>query len=396
MQDQIVCPHCHKQIPLTQALSHQVQEKYQQFYKKRLAEETAKIAESTRKELEGKIQKEMELQIRDRQNESQELQEKNKKLQEQLLDTNKLVRQIKTEQEQKDLEFEKKLTEEQEKIREQVKRQTYEEHHLKDLEKDKKLQDALNMANEYKRKFEQGSQQTQGEVLEEELERVLKREFPFDEIKPVAKGVRGADIHQLIKNNRGVLCGSVVWEFKRTKSWSGDWIQKLKEDQRGLKSEFAVMVSQVLPSEIKRFGMKEGIWITDYESFLGLAVALRQHLIGISSLKQSIIGKNEKMEVLYEYLSGVEFTQRVEAINEAFSAFQEDIEKERRFFASKWAKQEKSIRKVIDNTLGMRGDLESIMGKSLGEMHGLEMLPSGEDEDIKKTEKLSEKSDTLF
>lgn len=374
MQDQIVCPHCHKPIPLTEALSHQVQEKYQQFYKKRLAEETGKIAESTRRDLEGKIKKEMELRMRDQQNESQELQVQNKKLHEQLLETHKLVRQIKIEKEQKDLEFEKKLSEEQERIRERVKKQTDEEYRLKILEQDKKLQDAMNMANEYKRKLEQGSQELQGEVLEREFEAVLKREFPFDEIKPIAKGVRGADIHQLTKNNHGALCGSVVWEFKRTRTWGGDWIQKLKEDQRSLKSEFAVMVSQVLPGEIKRFGMKDGIWITDYESFLGLAIALRQHLIGISSLKQSMVGKNEKMEVLYEYLSGVEFTQRVEAINEAFSAFQEDIEKEKRFFANKWAKQERSIRKVIDNTLGMRGDLESIMGKILPEPAQKELL----------------------
>ncbi len=375
MNDQIICPNCKKVIPLTQALSHQVQEKYLQHYKKRLAEETTRIEELTRKELENKVKKEMEVRLRDRQNELQELQNQNKALQEQLLETNKLLRQIKTESEQKNLELEKKLFAEEGKIREKAKKQADEEYHLKILEKDKKLQDAIDMANEYKRKLEQGSQQTQGEVLEEELERVLKREFPFDEIKPVAKGVRGADIHELVKNNHGLLCGSIVWELKRTKAWGGDWIQKVKEDKRALKSEFAVIVSQVLPSEIKRFGIKDGIWITDYESFLGLAVALRQNLVGISLVKQSMVGKNEKMEVLYEYLSGIEFTERVEAINEAFSAFQEDIEKEKRFFASKWAKQEKSIRKVIDNTLGMRGDLESIMGKALGEVKQIASLP---------------------
>ncbi|MBI3619664.1 DUF2130 domain-containing protein [Candidatus Roizmanbacteria bacterium] len=189
------------------------------------------------------------------------------------------------------------------------------------------------------------------------------------------KGVRGADLLQIGKTRQGRSCGSIAWEFKRTKSWSTDWIVKLKEDQRAMKAELAVIVTQVLPFDMKRFGTKEGIWIGEYDCFLGLAYALRTHLLGLSAVRVSSVDKNEKMAVLYNYLSGVEFKQRIEAIVEAFTSLQLDIEKEKRFFATKWSKQEKNMRKVLDNTLGMHGDLESIIGKELGELPGLEALP---------------------
>jgi hypothetical protein len=226
-----------------------------------------------------------------------------------------------------------------------------------------------------KRKLEQGSQQTQGEVLELEIEQMLRQSFPHDDISPVAKGVRGADVLQVVKNNFGQECGTIVWELKRTKAWSNEWITKLKDDQRNIKADVAIIISQVLPPDIKSFGNKDGVMIGNYESIMALAGLLRGHLIDINSVKLVSVGKAEKMEILYNYLAGNEFKMRVEAIVEAFTAMQDDIEREKRWFTAKWAKQEKYIRKVIDNTVGMHGDLQGIMGKSLGEIKGLEMLP---------------------
>jgi hypothetical protein len=250
------------------------------------------------------------------------------------------------------------------------------------------------MNDELKRKLEQGSQQTQGEVLEIELENRLKQEFPTDEIKPVPKGINGADIVQIVKTSRGQTCGTIIWETKRTKAWSNEWILKLKEDQRQMKAELAVIITQALPQAVKRFGHYDGIWVGEYDLALGLAYALRFQLLEVTSVKSAAVGKNEKMEILYTYLTGIEFKQRVEAILETFSSFQDDIEKEKRWFAQKWAKQEKNLRKVMDHTLGMHGDLQGIMGKAIGEIKGMEMLPA----EIVMEEKINGESEaqTLF
>lgn len=344
-------------------------------YQKRLAEEKLQIEKTATEQLKLKIQKEMELKFKDASNELEELKKQNKLLQEQILETNKLLRQIKTERDQEKIENEKKLFAEQGKIRDEEKKKFDEEYRLKMMEKDKKIQDALQQVEEMKRKIQQGSQQSQGEILELELETRLKREFPYDEIQPVPKGVRGADIVQIVKNNFGKPCGSVIWESKRTKAWSDGWIDKLREDQRQVKAEIAVIISNILPEEIKVFGLKDGVWIGNYESITGLGVALRNSLIEMSAVKSSIVGKQDKMDVLWDYLTGVEFKQRVEAIYDAYTQLQDDLEKEKRWFTLKWAKQEKNIRRVIDQMLGMHGDLQSIVGKELSEIKGLTLLP---------------------
>lgn len=399
MQDQITCPHCNKPIPLSQALSHQMQEKYKTAldedrkkliaaYHKRLDEERTKLARETEERMKEKVAKEMELKLTNFKNESEELKEQNKQMQEQLLEIIKQNRQLKFDGEQKRLELEKKLIEEQEKIRNEEQKRLDEAYRLRMLENEKKLHDALLMNDELKRKLEQGSQQMQGEVVELELENILKREFPYDEIRPVAKGVRGADVVQVVKNPSGKECGTIIWESKRTKAWSDGWLSKLKDDQRGMKAHVAVIITNVLPQEIKYFGNKDGVWVGNYDSITGLALALRSNLIDVTGVQLASVGKNEKMEILYNYLAGMEFKQRVEAIIDAFTAMQDDLEKEKRWFTLKWAKEEKNIRKVIDNTLGMHGDLQSIMGKALVEVKGLDMLPPEEADTVDEDPKL--------
>ena len=379
MENSIICPSCKKPIPLTEALTHQLSEKFKRqsesekqqlviFYKKRLQEETVKKTKEVEEAIKKKIEQETALKMRDTQNERDELKSQNKALQEQILETNRLLRQLRTEKEQVKIEMEKQLAASQEKIREAEQKKLADQYRLKMLEKDKQLQDALKVNNELKIKLEQGSQQTQGEVLELELENTLRQEFPYDEVKPVAKGTVGADVIQIVKNASGRVAGQIVWETKRTKAWSADWTKKLKEDQRQMKAELAVIISQVLPKDIEGFGYFEGVWVGTYVMIRGLAYALRRQILEVFAAKSAIVGKNDKMEILYNYLTGVEFRQRIEAIVEAFSTLQEDLEKEKRWFAGKWAKQEKSLRKVIDHTLGMHGDLHGIVGRELGEI----------------------------
>lgn len=379
MDNQIVCPYCKKSIPLTQALSHQIQEKYQKFFKIRLEEEKKKLEAEVKEIQYKKIKAEMEFQFKDKANENQELKKQNQTLQEQLLELNRLMRQVRNENEQKKLEYEKKIIAEQEKISYEIKKRIVEENRLKFLEYEKKILDISKVKEDLERKLEQRSQQLQGEVLELELEKILSSEFPYDEILPVPKGVRGADVIQIVKNN-GKICGKIVWETKRTKAWNDDWIVKLKEDQRQIKAEIAVLISNILPEGIKNFSLLNDICVGNYDSILGLSLILRTKLIELTSAKIANVGKSEKLEILHQYITGIEFKQRVEAIIEAFSTLQDELEKEKRWFASKWARQEKSIRKVIDHTLGMHGDLQSIMGKTLSDIKGFEMLPVGNTE----------------
>ncbi|MBI4226130.1 DUF2130 domain-containing protein [Candidatus Roizmanbacteria bacterium] len=398
MNDQVKCPHCGKIFPMTQAISHLVEKEKLQLDQERdnlrseaqkwrleqirkFEDESHKKMKEIEEKLRDKLKEEMSLELKDKSNEIGELRKQNKTREDQLLELNRLIRGLKNENEKKQLQFEKKLSEAQDKIRGEEKKRIDDEYKLKILEKDKKLLDALKMAEEYKRKLEQGSQQLQGDILELELKNILKREFPYDEIKDVPTGIRGADVLQIVKNNYGKTCGTIIWESKRTKSWSDGWINKLKEDQRRIKVEVAVIVSQVLPDGVKHFTQKNGVWIGNYDSIEGLGLLLRNTLLELSIVKSSIAGKQEKKEILWNYLTSIEFRQRLEAIYDSYQQAKIYLDKEKEFFRRKWAREEKNIELQMENLLGVHGDLQAIIGRSLPEIKGLDRLPSGNKED---------------
>jgi len=385
MNDTITCPHCKKKFPLDQAMTHELKEKLQVESNKRLENEKKRLNEEARSwrenqltKLKEKAKEEMEMQLKDKSNELEELRNQKKELQEQTLELNKLVREIKQENDNQRIEMEKKLTFSQEKIREEEKRKSDEENKLKILEKDKKISDAMKMVEEYKRKLEQGSQQSQGEVMEEELKKILSGEFPYDSISDVPKGIRGADLVQIVKNNNGKKCGAILWESKRTKAWTEGWISKLKQDQREIKAEMAIIVTQAMPQGIQNFGLKDGIWVVDYKTLLGAAISLRNNLIEVFSVRSANRGKEEKKEILWNYLTSIEFKQRVEAIYESYSGLTQELQKEKEWFTHKWAREEKNIILIKDNLLGMHGDLEGIVGKTLPELEQLKKLKAGD------------------
>lgn len=406
MEDQIiVCPKCLTKIPLTKALTDPIVGKYKEELDREASKKAKELEarEKSLKEKEKSIDSQVEeklkiektkmqqtadkeakekvvVEVQDLKNQAAEMKVKLNVAHEQELKFLKEKRDLEEREKNFELEYQKKITEESAKIEEKAMKRSEEAHRLKDLEHDKKLQDAIKANEELKRKLEQGSQQTQGEVLELELEAILKAEFPFDEILPVDKGVKGADIIQKVCDRSGRECGTIIWESKRTKGWSDGWIRKLKDDQRVEKAEIAVLVSTVLPKEVKNARFKDGIWISDDESSLTLAHALRASLIEVTSVRAAAVGKNEKMEVVYSYLTGTEFKQRVEAIVEAFVAMQDDLGKEKRFYQKNWAKREKQIQRVIDNTFGMHGDLAGLIGISLPQIKMME-LPEGADDE---------------
>ncbi|KKP47007.1 MAG: hypothetical protein UR39_C0006G0044 [Candidatus Woesebacteria bacterium GW2011_GWA1_33_30] len=289
------------------------------------------------------------------------------------------IKALREKDETREIEMKKKLLEDREKIKEEERQRIEDEHKLKDLENFKKMQDVLKANEELKRKLEQGSQQTQGESLELTLEEELKKEFPQDTISEVKKGVKGADLLQEVVDKLNRNCGTIIWESKNAK-WSDIWISKLKEDQRQAKADLAVLVSVNLSEDLKQKGMgfKNGVWICNPSNFILLAMSLRFNLVNIYHEKQNGVNVDEKMKVLYEYLTGNEFKLRVEGIVESFSILQDDIEREKRWFSSKWARQEKEIRKVIDHTHGMYGDLQGVTGRALPEIKSLELKNENE------------------
>ena len=232
------------------------------------------------------------------------------------------------------------------------------------------------LAKEYESKeAEQGSQKTQGEVLELDLEQALIREFPFDVIESVAPGMKGADIVQVVKTQSGRECGKILWETKRTKTWNDQWINKLKGDQRSTKADISVLVSETLPEGFKQFREINGVWVTDITSAVCLSVALRVVLNQVARERALQTGKQEKAELVYSYITSMEFKNRVEPIIEAFRSMKDDLDAERRSMERSWSKREKQIQQVILNIAGMHGDLAGLAGASLPGIKTLE-LPS--------------------
>ena len=277
------------------------------------------------------------------------------------IELRKEKQKLKDEKDAFELQKERQLDEEREKIEEEASKKATEIQQSKINQLNKQLLDATKAKDDLARKLEQGSQQTQGEVLELELEELLKQKFIHDEIVPVPKGKNGADIIQKVINRSGESCGQIVWEVKKTKAWSEGWVQKLKDDQRTVKAELAVIVSAVLPDNVKGFISRDGVWICDIKMAIALATSLRITLEAVAREKAMAVGKNEKVEILYSYLTGVEFKQRVETIVEAFMGMQDGLNKERRVFEKNWAEREKQIQKVITNTVGMYGDLSGLV-----------------------------------
>ena len=258
-------------------------------------------------------------------------------------------------------------------VREKAKREAEEGLKLKVMEKDQTIASMQQKIEELKQKAEQGSQQLQGEVQELELETLLRTKFPFDSIEPVAKGEFGGDVLQRVVSQSGQASGAILWESKRTKNWSDGWLVKLREDQRTAKAEVSVLVSQALPKGTETFDVIDGVWVTSPRAALPVATILRHTLLQVGMARQVSEGQQTKTEMIYQYLTGPRFRQRVEAIVEAFSTMQEDLDKERKAIMKQWAKRQEQIERVMGATVGMYGDLQGIAGKSLQEIDGLEL-----------------------
>ncbi len=408
----ITCPKCQTEIKLTESLAAPIIESARREYEQRLAQKDADIAkrETSLSEREKELAKEkasIDNQVNEKLKQERtriaaeeakkaklalatdldqklkeitDLQEVLKQRDEKLAEAQKAQAEIIRKQRELDdakrefdLTVEKRIQEGLATVREQAHKEAEEQLKFKVLEKEQTITSMQKQIEELKRKAEQGSQQLQGEVQELELEALLSTKFPRDIIEPVPKGEYGGDVLHRVIGPLGQSCGTILWESKRTKSWSDGWLVKLREDQRAAKAEIAVIVSQTLPKGVETFELIDGVWVTHPRAVIPVAVTLRHTLIEVASARQATEGQQTKMEMVYQYLTGPRFRQRVQAIVEAFSSMQEDLDKEKKAITKQWAKREEQIERVMQSTVGMYGDLQGIAGKTLQEIEGLEL-----------------------
>lgn len=411
----IICPNCKTEIKLTESLAAPLIESTRRQFEQRLAQKDTEIIQreqamrdkekqlsEDKRKLEDQVADQVAEQLKaertrviaeeskkaklasaaeleNKARELAELQEVLKSRDEKLVEAQKAqVELIKKQRELDDAKRELELTVEKRvqdgltEVRTLARKEAEDEQKLRVMEKEQTIAAMQKQIEDLKRRAEQGSQQLQGEVQELELENLLRSKFPFDTIEPVPKGEFGGDVLHRVIGAGGQTGGTILWEFKRTKNWSDPWLVKLRDDQRTAKAEIAVIVSQVLPKGIETFEMIEGVWVTHPRAALPVAMILRQSLLEIALARQSSEGQQTKTEMVYQYLTGPRFRQRVEAIVEAFSTMQEDLDKERKAIMKQWAKREEQIERVMGATVGMYGDLQGIAGKSLQEIDGLE------------------------
>lgn len=361
MPNEIKCPKCGNDISVDDAY---VQKIINLKVQKSLEDEKIKL------------QNELKEQITKEQNETlKTIQEKLSQSRQKELESIKKQSELEDKIKSQELEIARKLQEEKSKITEQAQKDADQLWQLKLAEKEKLLEDQKKLISEMQRKAHQGSMQTQGEVLELSIEELLKQKFPLDRIEPVPKGVNGADIIQTIYNN-GQPVGKIAWETKRTKNWTEEWVQKLKDDSRLIHADISILISDVLPKELDNFGQYKGIWVCQFSNIVGIATALRHQLIAVSCAVTAGTGKDEKMESLYNYLTSNTFAQKVQALVETYDNMKNSLDTEKKAMAKIWAQREMQILRLTENTAKMYGEIQGIAGAALPTIEILELESS--------------------
>ena len=413
-ETKIKCPNCGSSIDVQNILAHQLEDELKKKYAAQLSEEKKKfetqqeVLNKAKEEFELKKQKENELfqekldsklkeerkrmeaslsskfkeeqaeQVAILQNELKEKSEQVKELNKSKAEIEKLKREKDELKESVEAESQKRLnqaiTEEKEKIRKAEEEKN--EFRFKELQK--KLEDQMRLTEEMKRKQEQGSMQLQGEVMELAIEQWLAEQFPLDTIEEIKKGARGGDCVQIVNTRNKQNCGSIYYESKRTKDFQSGWIEKFKADIRERGANIGVLVTEAMPSDMQRMGLRDGIWICSFDEFKGLCAVLRESIVQISTAVASQENKGDKMHMLYDYLTSNTFRLQIEAIVEGFTAMKVDLESEKRAMQRIWKQREKQIEKVTLNTIDMHSSIKGIAGNAIQAVKLLE-LPEGED-----------------
>ncbi len=397
MNNKIKCPNCGHKFDVEEALSGQLEAHFKTEYEKKVAEqagkfneekkkiekervkllelkeqqdeylkeELAKALKQEKKKIEKSTFENFEEQLKSLKEENEKRKSENKDLKLKEVALMRQEAELKEKQEDLSLKLEKQLLEKQKEIEDKARTKERASFELEKIKLLKKIEDNKKLAEEMKRKAEQGSMELQGEVQELAIEKLLSNSYPFDEIKEVPKGVRGADCIQTVINSIQQKCGSIVYESKRTKSFANSWIDKLKQDQINCKADVAVIVTETMPSDMEKFGERNEIWICSFNEVKTLSFVLREMLIKINSVKKSQENKGDKMELLYNYLTGNEFVQNIKRIVENYDGMINQLNSEKKSMYKIWASREKQIWVVQENIASLFGSIKGIAGKEL-------------------------------
>ncbi len=346
--------------------------KENELFSQRLQQEKQKISLELKESITKSVATDFENELKMLQQNAADNQEKLKEARQKELEFLQKEQGLKIKEEELQLTLQRQLMKEREKLKEQLLKEETErvslkeqEYLLRTKELEKQLEDQKKLADEMRRKSEQGSMQLQGEVQELLLQELLLATFPFDKIEEVGKGVRGADCIQVVRNHFGNETGKIIYESKRTKDFQNDWIEKLKSDMRTLGADVAVIVTQALPKDMERFGEKNGVYVCTFTEVRSVALLLRDAIIKIADAKKSQDNKGDKMHMLYDYLTGSEFSENWKAIREGFMSMKLSIQRERDAMEKLWKAREKQLEKVLLNAAHIKGSVEGIAGNDV-------------------------------
>lgn len=385
MKEQLItCPHCNKKFPLSEVMRHEIEEQVKSDHQKEfdeLEEAHKKQIENAKREAANqaalKAKNEASIEVEDLKNQVKELSTKSEEFAKKELDFLKKEREINEKEKQIDLEKQRFINSKTDELQKSIRMEVETELKGKLSEKDLQIERLKKLAEEFKKKAEQGSMETQGEAFEQELENILRSCFPNDDFEPVPKGKRGADIIHKVKTDNLKHCGTIIWEAKNAANWSEAWVAKLKDDQRQTGGEtMGIIVTRALPKTINRFGFHDGIWISDFYSVVGIATLIRTKFQELHQTKAAIAGRSSIKDMIYDYVTGSDFRARIEATGEALRDMKSDIDRERAAMEKNWAKREKQLFRIVQNMSGVYGDMAGL-GATLQRVQTLE-LESGE------------------
>ncbi|MBX9783576.1 MAG: DUF2130 domain-containing protein [Chitinophagaceae bacterium] len=380
MATEIKCPNCgHEFEPadsIRKSIEEQVKleanaraEEWKKKKEKEFAEEKTKLLQQTEEQVRKSITGDYENKLKMAEQASRENEEKLKLARRREMEFLKKEQQLLSKEQELDLQLQKMLLEERSKLAEVIRKEESEkvslketEYQLKNKELEEKLEAQKKLVDEMKRKAEQGSMQSQGEAQELLLEELLRNSFPFDSIDEVGKGVKGADCIQTVRNQYGQDCGKIIYESKRTKDFSNEWIEKLKADMRSQGANVAVIVTQAMPKDQNQFALKDGVWVCSFAEVKALAAVLRDGILKLAAASKSNENKGDKMHMLYHYLTSNEFGEQWKAIREGFMSMKLSIQKERDAMEKLWKQREKQLEKVLLNAAHIKGSVEGIAG----------------------------------
>ncbi len=353
---------------------------FDNILEQRVNEKAQEVRKEAEKEISDKINKEKMKEIKLL---NEELNNKNLAIEDiakKEIELRKEKNQIEEDRRLFELKKQRELDEAKQEIRNKAIVEFTEQNRMKDKEKEKIISDLKKALEDAQRKAEQRSQQLQGEVQELDLEDILRRAFPYDVIEPIAKGVKGADIRQIVKTHRGNNCGTILWESKRTKLWLNEWITIVKDNLRAEKANIPIIVTNIFPKDSSTdILLKDGVVICCYSLVLQVAEMLRQKLVEVAKEKFVSQNRGEKAELLYEYITSYEFKQQLEAIAEIYRDMNQQIIKERVSFEKIWKTREAQVQKLFQTTGGIIGLMSGKIGQSMPQIRGFELLEPGED-----------------